>query len=136
MGQLLLLNECVCPGHELRLECTVVGGGFTVWRGSAFDCDERANQIQLRHTQFEHGAAVGECNNGKIIGSSLRRVDLNFTSQLIVQLDINSTLEGRTLACVHNNGSHETAVGMYTITYTTGKGMHYQEHQIVSVCIH
>ena len=22
---ILLLNECVCPGHELRLECTVVG---------------------------------------------------------------------------------------------------------------
>ena len=52
---------------------------------------------------------------------SLSRVDLNFTSLLVVQISINSTLEGRTVACVHNNGSHETTVGMHTITYTTGK---------------
>ena len=92
-----------------------------MWRGSAFDCDERTNQIQLRHSQFEHGAAMGVCNNERINGSSLRRVDLNFTSQLVVQLDINSTLEERTVACVHNNGSHETVVGNYTIAYTRGK---------------
>ena len=117
----MVLNECICPGHELRLECTVVGGGFTVWRGSVFDCDEHANQIPLRHSQFEHGVAVGLCNNGRIIGSSLRSVDHTFTSQLSVQLDIDSTLNGRTVACVHNNGSHETAVGNYTIAYTTVK---------------
>ena len=23
----MVLSDCVCPGHELRLECTVVGGG-------------------------------------------------------------------------------------------------------------
>ena len=92
-GQLLVLNKCVCPGHELRLECTAIGGGVTVWRGSAFDCDEHANEIQLRHSQFQNRTAmkVNVCNNKTII--NFRRVNLNFTSQLIVQLDINSTLE-------------------------------------------
>ena len=69
VGQLLILNECVCPGHELRFECTVTGGGFTVWMGSVFDCGEYGNQIYLRHSQFEHGVAIGAQCNGKIIGS-------------------------------------------------------------------
>ena len=82
------------PGHELRLECTVVGGGFTVWRGSAFNgCSN--NHIQLRHTQFERGTAVGECNDGVIVGHGVKRVNHNFPPQLIIHLDVNSTLEGR-----------------------------------------
>ena len=118
-GQLLLLNGCVCPGHELRLECTVVGGpiGITVWRGSAFDC----NELLLLHSQFGGERAVGVCNDGAITGRGIRRVGLNFTSQLVVQLDINSTLEGRSVACVHDNGSHEIAIGTYTIVHTRGE---------------
>ena len=118
VGQLLVLDECTC---ELRLECTVVGGGFTVWRGSAFSgCSN--NHIQLRHTQFEAGTAVGECNDGVIVGHGVKMVDLNFTSQLIIHLDVNSTLEGRTVECVYNDGLHETVTGNYTITnYTRGE---------------
>ena len=42
----MVLNECICPGHEELVEDSLCG---------AFDCDESANQIQLRHSQFEHG---------------------------------------------------------------------------------
>ena len=50
----MVLSDCVCPGHELRLECTVVGVGLTVWRGSAFsDCS--GSRLVLRHSQFENG---------------------------------------------------------------------------------
>ena len=61
LGQLVALSDCVCPGHELRLECTVVGGG-AVWRGSAFDCHV-TNEIILLHFRFISGTS-GVCNNG------------------------------------------------------------------------
>ena len=54
----MVLSDCVCPGHELRLECTVVGGAATNWRGSAFDCLEvQLTEIVLRHSQFESGTS-------------------------------------------------------------------------------
>ena len=52
LGQLVVLSECVCPGRELRLECTVVGGFATVWSGTAFDCEAQGNEIVLCHSQF------------------------------------------------------------------------------------
>ena len=54
LGQLVVLSECVCPGRELRLECTVVGLGTTVWSGTAFDCPGQAHsEILLCHIQFD-----------------------------------------------------------------------------------
>ena len=125
MGQLVVLSECVCPGGELKLECTVVGAGFTVWRGTVFDCI--SNQIVLRHSRFMNGMAMGVCNNGDIIGRSVNKLssDLNFTSQLTVQLDVDATQEGRTVECVYHDviQNGEIVIGTYTIVYTTGKLM-------------
>ena len=44
------------------------------------------NRIVLRHSQFECGTSQ-ECNNGGI----------KYISQLIIQLDENGTLDGRTV---------------------------------------
>ena len=121
LGQLVVLSDCVCPGHELRLECTVVRGATTVWGGSAFSgCSN--NEIVLRHSQFEHGLAVGECNNGVIVGRSIRQVGDNYTSQLIVHLDLHPTLRGKTVECFHDDGLHEVTVGNYTIIYPSLRG--------------
>ena len=126
LGQLVMLSECVCPGRELRLECTVVGGFSTAWKGTAFNCPGPGNQTLLRHSLFnQSGGAVRECNNGMIIGrsrTSNRTFDgLNFvyTSQLIIHLPslnaTNNTLEGRTVQCVHDG---VTVIGNHTIAYT------------------
>ena len=126
-----MLNECTCPGPELRLQCTVVGGGFTVWRGSAFSgCSNNVNHIQLRHTQFERGTAVGECNDGMVVGHGVKRVGLNYTSQLVIHLDVNSTLEGRTVECVYNDGTYEMVIDTYSVISTRGETVH------VIVCIY
>ena len=122
VGQLDVLSDCVCPGHELRLECTVVGAGFTIWRGSAFsDCIR--NRIVLRHTQFEIGTSEVPC--GGIIARSINTTSdsdgIKFISQLIIQLDVNDTLEGRTVECVHNFNAQTNVIGSYTIFYTRGK---------------
>ena len=118
----MVLSDCVCPGHELRLECTVVGYGATIWRGSAFDCLESSNRIVLRHSQFENGA-LEECNNGRIIGRSINTTSdsdgIKYISQLIIQLDENGTLEGRTVECDHSYWGQTTIIGTHTIIACT-----------------
>ena len=113
----MVLSDCVCPGHELRLECTVVGAGTTVWRGSAFSgCNN--NEIVLLHSRLE--TTSGECNNGAIVGHGIRQVGLNYTSQLIVHL--NATLRGKSLECFHDDGTKLRSIGNYTITYPSPRG--------------
>ena len=125
----MVLSECTCPGRELRLECTVEGGGITEWSGTAFDCLQGNNEIVLRHSQFsESGEATGECNNGIIIGRSLnRRLKIDglkflYTSQLTIQLplekDMNDTLEGKTVECIYDDGTITTTINTHTIVYT------------------
>ena len=118
----MVLSDCVCPGHELRLECTVAGGGATVWRGSAFsDCI--GNRLVLRHSQFESQGILGVCNNGRIIGRNINTISdsdgIKYISQLIIQLDENGTLEGRVVECVHSSGIQITVIGTHTIIACT-----------------
>ena len=124
LGQLVdLLSDCVCPGHELRLQCTIVGPGFTIWKGSAFNCSP--DEIQLRHSQFESGSATGGCNNGRIIARGINKTSDSdgdkFISQLTIQLGVNDSLDGRTVECVHGNLTHRIIINTYTIHYTKGK---------------
>ena len=122
--QLVVLSECTCPGRELRLQCTVVGGFSTIWRGTAFDCLGRGNEILLRHSQFsESGLEMGECNGGIIIGRGRNRTfdglaDSKFTSQLTIHLPLlnaTNTLEGETVRCTRDGGD---VIGNHTIAYT------------------
>ena len=126
LGQLVVLSKCVCPGRELRLECTVVGLGSTVWSGTAFDCPGQSNDIVLQHSRFE--SEVGRCNNGMIIGCSHNRPfdgpNSTFTSQLIIHLPslngTSNTLEGETVKCIYDNGTTATIVDTHTIAYMRG----------------
>ena len=118
----MVLSDCVCPGHELRLECTVVGRAATIWRGSAFDCQtSNNNRIVLRHSQFESGT-VGDCNNGRVIGRSINTTSdsdgINYISQLIIQLDESGTLEDRTVEC-YSSGIQLIVIGIHTIIACT-----------------
>ena len=124
LGQLVVVNECTCPGRELRLQCTVVGGFGTLWTGTAFNCPGRSNQIDLSHARFESGEATGEC--GMIIGHSLNRTfdgsNSKFTSQLTINLpllnDTSNTLDGRTVECVRSSLDTIDVVGSHAIAYS------------------
>ena len=115
------LSGCTCPGHTIMFECTVSSGsgGSTVWQGTAFDCAR--NEILLRHSQFESQTAIGECNNGAIIGRGIRSFDNAFTSQLNVSVTTN--LHGKTVECVYDNGT-TTTIGNSSIVITTGEKKH------------
>ena len=116
-GQLVALSQCICPGLELRLQCTVVGGTNTIWTGSALNDCGGGGEILLRHSQFEHGAVVGTCNDDEsVIAQWISKDDQNFTSQLIVYLD--AALNGATVECIFDDGWNEMVTGTYTITYS------------------
>ena len=117
-GLALSQNGCICPGHQVTYECTIVGGGTTVWNGSAFNCT--SDQIPLRHSQFESGTAVGVCNDGAIVAHGIRRENYTFISQLNVTIEQN--MIGRTIQCVYHDGIHITIVGSETILVGSIRG--------------
>ena len=87
---------------------------ITVWGGTAFNCPDR-NEISLRHNQFEN--AIGECNDGAIVGYSVENVDNCFTSRLDVRLS--ADLQGRTITCSVDDGSGVIMLGTSALIVST-----------------
>ena len=103
--------QCVCPGDVLTFTCTIIGGGNTLWRGSAFNCPSTTNEIILRHSQFNSvGGTSGSCNNEAIVGRSVRDESSNcFTSQLSVT--VSESLNSRVVECDHNSNTGTRDIG-------------------------
>ena len=124
---LVLLSNCICPGHEVTYQCTVCGGGATVWTGSLFDWQCPNNIILLRHMRFyreDSSESLGGCNNGTLTAKSIEVITTNstscFVSQLSISASISTFIENSTIECVHNNGTSEIVVDMVSVTFTTG----------------
>ena len=111
------MDDCTCLGHSQIFECVVYGGGLTIWQGTAFHCS--GNQIQLRHSQYNNSlGAIGECNDGAIVASSVGVSGDHYTSQLNVTVGqemINGTIE-----CMHEDIQQNRTVGQKTLEITTG----------------
>ena len=90
-----------CPGDVLTTECAIMGGGITVWQGTAFQCYRNNHEsISLRHSQFrESEEPAGSCNNGAIVARALGIVSNSYVSQLnvTVSLELNNTI----VECIH-----------------------------------
>ena len=94
----------VCSGDLVTFNCVVVGGGTTIWKGSAFpECgSNNRNEISLRHTQFNSDSEslpVGVCNNGAIAARAIGVDGDNYTSQL--NMTVNAEMNNRTVECVY-----------------------------------
>ena len=112
-----MITECICQGYNATFECSVVGPGSTVWRGSGFrDCTN--NRITLFHSQFT-GGTVGICNDGAIVGRSIGVENDCYTSQLNVF--VSSDVIGTSVFCSYDDGLNEFDRGNLTVTLTTGK---------------
>ena len=100
-----------CPGNILIFECTVLGGGSTVFGGSAVIC----NDIILLHSLFNTTNGTSKsCENKTAVGQSLSAEDSNcYTSQL--NITVTSDVYGRSINCYHDNGTTEKLVGSHTI---------------------
>ena len=97
----------------LTYNCTVVGGGATLWSGTAFNCS--TNEIILRHNQFNDGTSK-ECNQGAIIAQSIGVQDTCFTSQLCII--VSTALNNQTVKCSRINSM--VAVGEVQIRVIQG----------------
>ena len=121
LGELLTATSCTCAGDTVTYNCNIAGGGFTIWRGTAFDCSTSQNSILLRHSSFGSGGTMGTCNNGVIAGRSVGVSSDNsiYTSQLKIDLASSPNLVGRTVQCVYRNTQNvDITVGSVTIQLT------------------
>ena len=106
----LVTSSCACPNYSVTYECTVVGQGATVWQGSALDCESSSSDIVLLHSRFTLASGTNvTCNNGGIVGQSLRVENKSYTSQLKVK--VSSDLIGKTVECNYDNGTVATNIG-------------------------
>ena len=113
----------------LTFECQVTGLGSTVWTGTAFMCN--SNEITLLHNRFNKLTKVnGTCNNGSITAESIEVNGNNFTSQLNVTFD--SFLIGKTVVCVHDDGTNTSVVANYTII-SRDKGINYYYYRVLVI---
>ena len=78
-----------------------MSGLGTVWRGSAFDCENSNNEITLLHSRFVNGT-IGTCNNGFIVGQNVRVENgTRFTSQL--SITISPDIIGKSIEYFHDD---------------------------------
>ena len=114
----LIQRGCYAPlGYVSTYECTVEGTilGYTVWRGSAFDCTNEEMSLRHRHFTSESGVA-GQCNNGSIVGQSLGVQDGQYTSQLNVT--VTADIIGKNIECVYTDFDNITIlVGSLNIAF-------------------
>ena len=121
VGELVKINNCTCPGDILVYNCIVNGKGFTIWKGSAFQCPTVGSMISLQHSTFGGSGTKKSCNAGAIIGSSIGvSIDNStYTSQLLINLTASSSAIGGTVNCVYRNISgSETTIGSAVIQIT------------------
>ncbi len=130
-NRLILTNDCPCPGQNLTFECTIVGGGTTVWQGAqVFDCPDFFNEILLRHINFG-SSVMGECNAGAIVGRSLRVDGNRYTSQLSVAY--NERLNGKNITCAHDDGfTISSRISLVITQDSTGINNCKFKHQILA----
>ena len=108
----------------LRLNCTTVGDGITIWKGTAFSQVGCNREISLIHSEFSGLIARNEsrfCPDmaPAINATPLSNVSNSYTSQLTILKD-RGDLNGRTIVCQHEITT-TTNIGTYTIMYTTGE---------------
>ena len=95
----------------------MIGATFTIWTGTAFNCD--GNEIVLRHSRFNMSeGAYGECNSGAIVARSMGVEDNCYASELSVRASI--ALNGRTIHCVLNSNNGMETIDDATISVISG----------------
>ena len=110
--------DCGCQGQNASYICTAIGhGAISVWGGTAFNC-AGINEISLRHNSFE--SAIGECNDGAIVGYSIGNVGNCYTTRLDVRLS--ADLQGQTVTCSVDD-SDVTLLGTRTLIVSTPLGI-------------
>ena len=116
-SMLVQLNECTCLEYNQIFECTIFGGGLTIWRGTALSgCQPFKNEIRLRHSQYMNSQVTGECTDGTV-ARSVGVSDSCYTSQL--SLVVGEEMVNETIECIYRNVQGvSTTVGQKMLSLT------------------
>ena len=114
-------DGCYCPGKVVTYECTFAldggEGGSTIWRGGAFHCqDGSAMEISLLHYRYSLPEGVSQsCNDGAIVGRSVKVENDTHTHSYTSQLDVELTsdLLSTWIECAYDNSTEETACSWF-----------------------
>lgn len=105
-----------------------MGGGATIWEGSAFRCssDNAAggSSIVLRHSQYDATEKPkGTCSNEAIIANAIKVNGSDYTSQLNLFLLQNmlSAFDNKTVNCTGDYFMNTTTIGSLTLEISNGK---------------
>ena len=99
-----------------------MGGGSTLWRGTAFNCPNDGSVVTLRHSQFISNQAFGICNGGDIVGRGLEVVNDCYRSQLNVT--VRESFNNKTVQCASNsNQLGMQIIGESFLSVVSGKLM-------------
>lgn len=132
---LMMLNSCTCPGHNQVYECTVVGEGATIWKGTAFECAATNNEIVLFH-EYSNGMSSNQraCNNGTIIGRIIRAENGTYTSQVTVV--VRPEMASRSIQCIYDSiDGTTTEIGSAILAITTGSYYMHADACIAAIMI-
>lgn len=112
---LVALNNCTCEGYNQIYECRIYGREATVWRGTAFNCPDKGNEISL----FYINAGTKKiCNDGAISGCITRADNNTYISQLTVSVSAETI--GMNISCLHDVGGTPMLIGSSLLTLTPG----------------
>ena len=111
-----------CPREVLTIECAIMGGGATVWQGTALQCDNiNRDIIDLRHSQFRGSEKPeGTCNNGAIIARAIGVVNDSYIS--VLNVTVSSELNNTTVECAYDYNLTTTVIkSVQIIVLATGR---------------
>ena len=84
-----------------------------------FDCPQTGSEITLRHSLFVSNGVFRICNNGDIVGRSIRAVNNSYTSQLNVT--VRESFNNKTVQCVLSSNEGTRTVGESILYVISGK---------------
>jgi hypothetical protein len=96
----------------------VSGNGATIWKGTAFDCSSINNEFTIFHSTNDISEMPKYCSNGAIIGRAVGTKNDSYTSQITIQ--VSDEFNGKTVDCVHDDGTNFTEIGSAILNITTG----------------
>ena len=105
-------TDCICEGYHLVYECNITGGGFILWRGTAFECPSSSDELILPR----HYPSMKTCNNGAITGHIIHTENNTYVSQLTVS--VSAEMIGKNISCHHDSGATQNLIGSSLLTLT------------------
>jgi hypothetical protein len=118
IAKLKFNSNCTCEGYDQVYECRVTGSGATVWNGSAFNCPATNNDIHFFHSS---SGIETTCNDGAIVGRTIRAENNTYISQLTVS--VSTEMISMNVSCFHDSGATQELIGSSRLTLSRGNSI-------------